>query len=74
MGIDKASSVIDCEPKGREILEAINQIYDENFQNTLRTTKSPYGDPGAPGRIIDIIKKTDLENLIMKSFYDLDVK
>ena len=70
----KASSVIDCESKEKYISESINQIYNQRFQNIIKSTKNPYGDPGAPDRIIDIIKKTELKNLIKKSFYDLDEK
>ena len=74
MGRLKATSVIDCEPEAKQISESINRIYSEDFQNNLKKTKSPYGKPGAPNRIIDIIKKTTLKNLIKKSFYDLDQK
>mgnify|MGYP001205924693 FL=1 len=72
MGRLKAKSVIDCEPDEKQIFESIKRIYSEDFQNNLKNTKSPYGKPGAPNRIIDIIKKTELKNLIKKSFYDLN--
>lgn len=74
MGRLKAKSVIDCDPQEKSIYESINQIYSDDFQKIVKDTKNPYGEPGAPERIIDIIKQSDLKNLIKKSFYDLEEK
>ena len=49
----------------------LETIYSENFEKILREVKSPYGEPGAPDKILDIIKTTDLNNIIKKNFYDL---
>ena len=70
----KANSVIDCYSIEHNILESIERIYSEDFKKILRDVKSPYGEPGAPDKILDIIKKTDFSNLIKKNFYDLNLK
>ncbi len=70
----KAKSVIDCEPDEKKISASIDEIYNKKFQNILKNIKSPYGEPGASDRIIDIIKKTELKSLIKKAFYDLEKK
>ncbi len=68
----KANSVIDCPSKENDILKSIDRIYSEDFKKILRKVKSPYGEPGAPDKILDTIKTTDFNNLIKKNFYDLN--
>lgn len=67
----KASSVIDCEPLKDEILKAIFKAYTNDFQNILKSSVNPYGDGCASLKIVEILKRVDLNNLLKKSFYDL---
>ncbi|MCG3711715.1 UDP-N-acetylglucosamine 2-epimerase [Aliarcobacter butzleri] len=69
----KASSVIDCEPNEKSILEAFKKLYSKEFQENLKTTINPYGDGCASQKIVEVIKNVDLENILKKSFYDLKV-
>ncbi|MFY4808192.1 UDP-N-acetylglucosamine 2-epimerase [Aliarcobacter butzleri] len=69
----KASSVIDCEPNEKSILEAFKKLYSKEFQEDLKTTINPYGDGCASQKIVEVIKNVDLENILKKSFYDLKV-
>lgn len=70
----KASSVIDCEPTFQSIDRAIEYSYTESFRNSLKSTQSLYGDGGAAINIVNIIKNTDLNNLLKKSFFDVNLK
>jgi GDP/UDP-N,N'-diacetylbacillosamine 2-epimerase (hydrolysing) len=69
----KATSVIDCNPDRDSIYQAIEQVYTEKFQASLGTVLNPYGHGGASAAIIDVLEKTSLENIIIKSFHDLGV-
>lgn len=69
----KASSVIDCEPNKVDISKAFEKLYLKEFKELLSNTKNPYGDGCASQRIIEEIKRVDLENILKKSFYDLKV-
>ena len=67
----KSSSIIDTQPNRQDILNAINQLYSEAFQETLLTSKNPYGEGCASLEIIKIIKNAPLQNILKKSFYNL---
>lgn len=67
----KAASVIDCEPTKESILKAFDSLYSASFQEKLKSVVNPYGDGIASKRIIEIIKTTELTNVLKKSFYDL---
>ena len=67
----KAKSVVDCDPEEDQITKAIEKIYTNHFQKNLINVECPYGKAGATDKIINILKKTNFENLIKKSFYDL---
>jgi len=69
----KASSVVDCEPNRKSILEAFGRIYSDKFQQNLKNTINPYGNELTSKKIVEIIKKTDLTSILKKSFYDLRV-
>lgn len=69
-----ASSVINCEPTQQSISGALSTIFDSSFRSTLRSTKNPYGSGGASEKIVEVIKKHDLKNLLKKSFFNLDVQ
>ena len=67
----KAASVIDCEPNCASIVAAIDTLYSSPFQASLENVGSPYGDGGASGKIIDVLKHFDIDNITKKSFYNL---
>jgi len=66
----KAKSIIDCNPSEKEITNSIKKGLDPEFRNILARIKNPYGNQGASKRICDIIKKTDLNNIIFKKFFN----
>jgi len=67
----KASSVIDCYPKEKDIVDAINKVYDVEFQKALEKVVNPYWQGGATEIIIDKLKTIDLSNILKKQFYDI---
>ena len=67
----KATSVIDCNPKFSDINKAIRQALSVNFQKKLKFTKNPYGTGGASKKIINILEKSNFNNILKKKFYDL---
>jgi GDP/UDP-N,N'-diacetylbacillosamine 2-epimerase (hydrolysing) len=69
----KAKSVIDCLPNSTSLKKALKKIYSKKFQEQLKKVKNPYGNKSASKQIINIIKKTKLNNILKKKFYDLSI-
>ena len=69
----KAKSVISCAPKAEDIGRAIKKLYSSNFQDTLQEVESPFGKGGASQKILTILESVNLEDLLKKEFYNLDV-
>jgi GDP/UDP-N,N'-diacetylbacillosamine 2-epimerase (hydrolysing) len=67
-----ASSVINCEPSRESIRGALTQLYDPKFRSSLASTSNPYGNGGASKKIVDIIISQKINNLIKKSFFDIN--
>lgn len=69
----KADSVIDCKPEKKAILDAFKKSNTQEFKNELKIVKNPYGDGCASQKIIEVLKTTNLANILKKAFYDLKV-
>ena len=67
----KAASVIDCKPNKSSIHQAFVKLYSKEFQLVLQSCENPYGNGCASQKIIEELKKVDLQNILKKSFYDL---
>lgn len=67
----KAKSVIDCNPEKEDILKAINILYSTLFQESLSSVSNPYGDGLSSEKIVEVIKKINLRDILKKSFYDI---
>lgn len=68
----KAKSVIDCSPETVDISKALEKAMSSEFQKTVKQTENPYGSGGASKKIMDIIKRTDLTDILKKSFHDIE--
>jgi GDP/UDP-N,N'-diacetylbacillosamine 2-epimerase (hydrolysing) len=66
----KAESVVDCVPEGESISAALQKLYSNAFQATLKTVSNPYGEGGASEKIVKILQEFPLVKLLKKSFYD----
>ena len=67
----KAASVIDCAPLRKDILEAVEKLYTQAFQETIETVLSPYGEGGASDVIVEKLKKLDTNSNLKMVFHDL---
>jgi len=68
-----ADSVIDCDCNIISIKNGFEKLYSKSFEAILKESSNPYGDGGASIKIKDIIKNSNLDNILKKSFYDLGV-
>jgi GDP/UDP-N,N'-diacetylbacillosamine 2-epimerase (hydrolysing) len=67
----RTESVIDCQPKKDSILAALKTMYSNNFQSNLQHMEIPYEKHGTAKKIKEILKETDLSNILKKQFYDI---
>jgi GDP/UDP-N,N'-diacetylbacillosamine 2-epimerase (hydrolysing) len=74
LGRIQSKSVINCLPNAQSISQALEYLYSTNFQISLFDVINPYGSGGATKKIIHEIKKTSLDSLLKKKFYDQDSK
>jgi GDP/UDP-N,N'-diacetylbacillosamine 2-epimerase (hydrolysing) len=70
----KATSVINVKANKSEIIKGINTLYSKRFQAKIKNTKNPYGEGGASNKIIKLLEKIKLKNILKKKFYSLDVR
>ena len=71
LGREMAESVINCELESGLISKSIDKCYSKDFKFILSKVSNPYGKGGASSKIFEEIKKSDLSNLVSKSFHDL---
>lgn len=67
----KSKSVLDTKIKKKNITRSIKKIYSKKFINKIKNCKNPYGDGGASNKIVKLLKKMKINNLINKKFYDI---
>jgi GDP/UDP-N,N'-diacetylbacillosamine 2-epimerase (hydrolysing) len=66
-----ADSVINCSPNIESITDAFTKLYSSKFIKVLKLTQNPYGNGGASKKVLSILKKIPLKNLLKKQFYNL---
>ena len=65
-------SVTSCDSTTEDIKNAIKKSISINFkENVLSVAKNPYGEGNSSDSIIEILKNTDLNNILKKQFNDL---
>lgn len=67
----QAASVINCQPDRRSIAEALDTLYSQGFQASLRQVSNPYGEGGASEKVVSALKNQDLNHIVKKVFHDL---
>lgn len=67
----QASSVLSCAATEQQISKALEVMYSNTFQNSLKNTANPYGTGGSSSKIVNILREVNLEGLITKTFNDL---
>ena len=68
----KASSVLDCSPNKTSISDSLKYLYSNDFQTSLKNVCNPYGDGKASKNIIKTLEGINLNNILKKSFYNLE--
>lgn len=68
----QASSVINSQPNRAAITAALQRLYSDDFQSSLRTVSNPYGQGGASEKIIAALRKSDFSGLTKKQFHNLE--
>jgi GDP/UDP-N,N'-diacetylbacillosamine 2-epimerase (hydrolysing) len=68
----KAESVISCLPEKKSIDQAFKELYSEDFQDVVHNVKNLYGNGGASEKIKEIIKNANLNDILKKTFYDIN--
>ncbi len=66
----KADSVIDCEASSESIRGALVTLYSNDFQQSLKHAKNPYGSGDASQKIAEVLGKTEFKSLLVKKFYE----
>jgi len=69
----RCDSIIDCEPDSESISEAIEALFSPEFKTKLGAMSDIYGDGDTSRKILEIIKNTDLSNILKKSFYNIPI-
>lgn len=68
----KAKSVLSCTNEKQNIKEKFQVLYSSEFQKILLDVDNPYGIGGTSQKIKSIIKNFNLENILIKSFYNMN--
>lgn len=72
-GREKAENVIDVDYDSDEILNALNYIESDDYQNKLDNCINPYGDGKAGENICKILNELDIDDeLLNKKFFELE--
>jgi len=70
-GRERAENVIDVSHQKDAIMSAIHQaLNDTAFLQKVKNIHNPYGDGNSAEKIVGILKKVSLDNLIQKQFID----
>ena len=67
----QAKSIINTPCKKEDIKKALDRLYCKEFQEILTTVTNPYDNGNTSTKVLEIIKSTNLEKLILKTFYDI---
>lgn len=70
----QAESIINCSPEKNQIIDAINKIYSKEFKEALKTVENLYYQENTAENIVNILKKSELNDIIKKSFYNTGIK
>ena len=67
----KSPSIVSCQNKFGDIVMALELALSSRFRLIAEKKVSPYNIPGAAAKITKIIEKSKLDNILIKSFYDV---
>lgn len=67
----KADSIIDCSHNCDDIVNSIRKALSHKFRQRVKNVTSLYGSGKTSVAIKETLKKVDLQNVLVKTFYDL---
>ena len=67
----QSKSVINCDSTKKSVVDALQRLYSEEFKYDLISSVNPYGEGGASAKVVEIINKVSLEQIVKKTFNDL---
>lgn len=67
----RAPAIIDCANESDAIRAAISRALSPAQRALAARRQTPYGQPGAAGRIVTLLRDTPLDGILSKRFYDL---
>lgn len=67
----QAESVINSEALKEDLNEALSKLFSIEFKTKVKHCLNPYGEGGASGRIVEVLKRTTVYKSEQKLFYDL---
>ncbi len=68
----RAKSILDAKTNKDDIIKMIEKAYSKEFQDILKTVVNPYEKKDSSKKMLEIIKKTNLDNILKKEFYDVN--
>ena len=69
----RAAAVIDAPGTDEAVVAAVARAIDPAFRKSLPIGQSPYGDGEASGRIVDVLHRLPMRELLAKQFVDTEV-
>ena len=67
----QAESVINSHTDVDSIKGSIDFLYSDKFCNSLKNVSNPYGNGGSSTKIVEVLRKYDMGDLLKKCFYDI---
>ena len=66
----KAKTVLNVDFNEKNILKKIKYSYSKSFRKILKSAINPYDNGNSSDKIIKILKKINLNNILKKKFFD----
>lgn len=67
----KSKSIVDCNPNQLEIIKKIKIIISKKFRHKIKNQKTYYGNCNSSKKIVNIIRRINLKNVLYKQFYNI---
>lgn len=69
----RTPSIIDCEPNCVSVVSAIQKALNVQFREGLKGLKHPCEKEGTAEKIIGILKSVELDGILKKKFFDMEL-
>ena len=67
----QSKSIINCKNDAGSILKALKKALSSNFQNNCKLNNNPYEKKGTCKKILKILSRTKIKDILKKNFYSL---